>query len=197
VCDRREQLWLVTLGDRPDEAPTVRELTDLPHDVGAPAWHPDGTHVVAITRAEGLDPGEPYDQLVTVEVASGEVRRGPIGSWEAVAVAPDGTLHVAGLTDPFDWPGVHGVYRVAAGHDPAGPLPDADLVDLTGHLDRDTVAVRAKVVMKPGDVAAMPANIRHQGYAPKRSMLLVWENASPDLPGLISSGRLPINPVDF
>jgi hypothetical protein len=51
--------------------------------------------------------------------------------------------------------------------------------------------------MKPGDVAAMPADIRHQGYAPKRSMLLVWENASPDLPALISSGKLPTNPVDF
>ncbi len=35
---------------------------------------------------------------------------------------------------------------------------------------------RAKVVMKAGDVAAMPADIRHQGYSPKRSMLLVWEN---------------------
>jgi hypothetical protein len=63
--------------------------------------------------------------------------------------------------------------------------------------DRDTGAVRAKVVMKPGDVAAMPADIRHQGYAPKRSMLLVWENAAPDLPGLIASGKLPTNPVDF
>ena len=37
--------------------------------------------------------------------------------------------------------------------------------------------------MRPGDVAAMPADIRHQGYAPKRSMLLVWENADPELPG--------------
>ena len=63
--------------------------------------------------------------------------------------------------------------------------------------DRDTGAVRAKVVMKPGDVAAMPADIRHQGYSPKRAMLLVWENASADLPALISSGKLPTNPVDF
>src|SRR5205814_10711588 len=52
--------------------------------------------------------------------------------------------------------------------------------------DRDTGAVRAKVVMKPGDVAAMPADIRHQGYSPKRAMLLVWENADPKLPELIS-----------
>ena len=62
---------------------------------------------------------------------------------------------------------------------------------------RDTGAVRAKVVMKPGDVAAMPADIRHQGYSPKRAMLLVWENAAPDLPGLIASGKLPTNAVSF
>jgi hypothetical protein len=63
--------------------------------------------------------------------------------------------------------------------------------------DRDSGAVRAKVVMKPGDVAAMPADIRHQGYAAKRAMLLVWENASPELPGLIASGKAPTYPVDF
>ena len=63
--------------------------------------------------------------------------------------------------------------------------------------DRDTGAVRAKVVMRAGDVAAMPADIRHQGYSPKRSMLLVWENASGDLPELIASGRAPQVPVEF
>jgi Hydroquinone 1,2-dioxygenase large subunit N-terminal len=63
--------------------------------------------------------------------------------------------------------------------------------------DRDTGAKRAKVVMKPGDVAAMPADIRHQGYAPKRSMLLVWENASEKIPALISTGQFPSQPVEF
>jgi hypothetical protein len=63
--------------------------------------------------------------------------------------------------------------------------------------DRDTGAKRAKVVMKAGDVAAMPADIRHQGYSPKRSMLLVWENASPKIPELISSGKFPSQPVEF
>jgi hypothetical protein len=63
--------------------------------------------------------------------------------------------------------------------------------------DRDTGAKRAKVVMKAGDVAAMPADIRHQGYSPKRSMLLVWENASNAIPELISSGQLPSVPVTF
>jgi hypothetical protein len=51
--------------------------------------------------------------------------------------------------------------------------------------------------MKPGDVAAMPADIRHQGYSPKRAMLLVWENASSAIPELISSGKLPNVPVTF
>jgi hypothetical protein len=51
--------------------------------------------------------------------------------------------------------------------------------------------------MKAGDVSAMPADIRHQGYSPKRSMLLVWENASADLPDLIASGKTPTYPIDF
>ncbi len=63
--------------------------------------------------------------------------------------------------------------------------------------DRDTGKKRSSVTMKAGDVAAMPGDIRHQGYSPKRSMLLVWENASGDLPGLIASGQAPVYPVDF
>lgn len=63
--------------------------------------------------------------------------------------------------------------------------------------DRDTGRKRATVIAKPGDVAAMPADIRHQGYSPKRSMLLVWENASSDIPELISSGKIKPQPVDF
>jgi hypothetical protein len=63
--------------------------------------------------------------------------------------------------------------------------------------DRDTGAVRAKVTMKAGDVAAMPGDIRHQGYSPKRSMLLVWENASAELPELIRTGKASVYPVDF
>jgi Hydroquinone 1,2-dioxygenase large subunit N-terminal len=63
--------------------------------------------------------------------------------------------------------------------------------------DRDTGRKRAKVIMKAGDVAAMPSDIRHQGYSPKRSMLLVWENASLKIPELISSGQFPTEPVEF
>ena len=63
--------------------------------------------------------------------------------------------------------------------------------------DRETGAPRANVVMKSGDVAAMPADIRHQGYSPKRAMLLVWENGSPALPDLIAEGKAPKTAVEF
>jgi hypothetical protein len=63
--------------------------------------------------------------------------------------------------------------------------------------DRDTGAVRSRVVMKAGDVSAMPADIRHQGYSPKRSMLLVWENGSEKIPEAIASGQAPTYPVEF
>jgi hypothetical protein len=63
--------------------------------------------------------------------------------------------------------------------------------------DRDSGVPRARAVMKPGDVCAMPADIRHQGFSPKRSMLLVWENGDPGLPELYASKQLKPNPVDF
>ena len=51
--------------------------------------------------------------------------------------------------------------------------------------------------MKPGDIAAMPAYCRHQGFSPKRSMLLVWENGSPKLVYEIQNGDAPEVPVQF
>jgi len=55
----------------------------------------------------------------------------------------------------------------------------------------------ARVIMKAGDMAAMPAYCRHQGYSPKRSMLLVWENGSPNLVYEIQKGDAPEVPVQF
>ena len=51
----------------------------------------------------------------------------------------------------------------------------------TGTRRQEHRQAAARVTMKAGDMAAMPADIRHQGYSPKRSMLLVWENGSPTL----------------
>jgi hypothetical protein len=63
--------------------------------------------------------------------------------------------------------------------------------------DKETGALRARITMKAGDVAAMPADIRHQGFSPKRSMLFVWENANPELPRMYESGKLKPYPVEF
>jgi hypothetical protein len=62
---------------------------------------------------------------------------------------------------------------------------------------RDTAEPRARVLMKAGDIAAMPADCRHRGYSPKRSMLLVWENGSPQVVHEIQQGLSPLNPVQF
>ena len=63
--------------------------------------------------------------------------------------------------------------------------------------DKESGDPRAVVTMRAGDVARMPADIRHQGFSPKRSMLLVWENASPALPEMVAKGEAPIVPVRF
>ena len=62
---------------------------------------------------------------------------------------------------------------------------------------RDSGKPMARVIMKAGDMAAMPAYCRHQGYSPKRSMLLVWENGSPNLVYEIQKGEAPEVPVQF
>ena len=63
--------------------------------------------------------------------------------------------------------------------------------------DKNTGKPLARVIMKAGDMAAMPAYCRHQGYSPKRSMLLVWENGSPTLVYEIQKGESPEVPVQF
>jgi hypothetical protein len=63
--------------------------------------------------------------------------------------------------------------------------------------DGATGKLRAKVVMKAGDVAAMPADIKHRGYSPKRSMLLVWENNDHSLAEQYARGDHKPYPVEF
>ena len=63
--------------------------------------------------------------------------------------------------------------------------------------DGQTGKPKAVVRQKAGDVSCMPADIRHQGFASKRAMLLVWENGSPKVPDLIREGKAPTQAVDF
>jgi hypothetical protein len=115
--------------------------------------------------------------------------RSPV-TWNPSVVSVCGDSLYCPTTEEYILPIIHGNDRVEW------------FVQLSDEIywnveDRDTGAARAKVVMRPGDVAAMPADIRHQGYAPKRSMLLVWENADPELPALISGGKLPSTAVQL
>lgn len=73
-------------------------------------------------------------------------------------------------------------------------LSDEITWDIGDKVDGSPIA---RVIMKAGDIAAMPANIRHQGYSTKRSMLLVWENATPNLPERYESGELSPYPIQF
>lgn len=75
-------------------------------------------------------------------------------------------------------------------------------VQLNGQIDwevcdQKTGALKAHVRMRPGDVAAMPADIQHQGFAPERSMLLVWENADPKMPERVRTGEVPGDPAEM
>ena len=63
--------------------------------------------------------------------------------------------------------------------------------------DKNTGDPRGRVVMRAGDVCAMPADIRHQGFAPKRAMLMVMENGTPGLEKRYASGELKPYPVEF
>lgn len=63
--------------------------------------------------------------------------------------------------------------------------------------DGATGRPRAVINMKAGDCVCMPADIRHQGFSAKRSMLLVWENGSPKIPELIRQGVAPDVAVEF
>jgi hypothetical protein len=61
--------------------------------------------------------------------------------------------------------------------------------------DKNTGNPRGRIVMKSGDVCAMPADIRHQGFSPKRSMLMVLENGTPGLDEKYASGELEPFPI--
>jgi hypothetical protein len=63
--------------------------------------------------------------------------------------------------------------------------------------DKNTGNPYGTIVMKAGDVCAMPADIRHQGFSPKRSMLMVMENGTPGLEEKYAKGELKPYPVDF
>ena len=52
--------------------------------------------------------------------------------------------------------------------------------------------------MLPGLIAGtVPTNGWPGNFSRKRSMLLVWENATPELPDMYETGKLKPYPVEF
>jgi dipeptidyl aminopeptidase/acylaminoacyl peptidase len=129
---RRAHLYLV---DR-DGQTEPQCLTPGEFDESSPVWRPDGQAIAFLSERHddrGIRPGgQPFE----LDLASGEVRPlADVGSWSWVGYAPDGTIHLAGIPDVWDWPGISRLFRRD---------DDGDLTDLTGHVDRD-VAMTAGV----------------------------------------------------
>lgn len=151
--------------------PPNRQLADVPQD--QPEVH--------------AEPG--FENEVHAFNFFGYVSRSDVTWNPSVCSAVKDSL-ICATTEEYMLPVIHGNDRVEW----FVQLSDEIHWDVT---DRDSGEPRARVVMKAGDVAAMPADIRHQGYSPKRSILLVWENNNPELPELYAKNRLKPNPVDF
>jgi len=172
---------------------TASRMVGVPGDEGLRSddnGHPVNRHFLDVTQEEPEKLPEPgFEDEISAFNLFAYLSRSQV-TWNPSVVSVCGDSLYCPTTEEYILPIIHGNDRVEW------------FVQLSDEIiwqveDRDTGAARAKVTMRPGDVGAMPADIRHQGYAPKRSMLLVWENADPDLPSLISSGQLPSVPVEI
>jgi Hydroquinone 1,2-dioxygenase large subunit N-terminal len=171
----------------------AQRMVAVPGDEGLrsdESGHPVNRHFLDVPQDEPEIEAEPgfEDELAAFNLFAYLARSDVTWNPSVVSVCKDSLF--CPTTEEYILPIIHGNDRVEW------------FVQLSDEIhwdveDRDSGTVRSKVTMRPGDVAAMPADIRHQGYAPKRSMLLVWENADGELPALISSGKLPTNPVEF
>jgi Hydroquinone 1,2-dioxygenase large subunit N-terminal len=172
---------------------TAARMVNLPDDEGLRSdetGHPINRHFRDVPQDEPeveVEPG--FENDVASFNLFAYLSRSPV-TWNPSVVSVCKDSLYCPTTEEYILPIIHGNDRVEW------------FVQLSDEItweveDRETGAVRSRVVMKAGDVCAMPADIRHQGYSPKRSMLLVWENANPALPDLIASGKTPTYPIEF
>ncbi|MEX2550389.1 MAG: S9 family peptidase [Nitriliruptoraceae bacterium] len=154
IHDRTARLHLVEATGR--AGPVL--LDTGPRDVSAPNWHPDGTTIAYIADPDDWPETEPHSQVFALRLPSEEdlqaavtadddgeeagrvpalgVERSPLtppGMWQAVHHAPDGTVFVTGIEDPYQWPGASGIWLLSR---PGAIREDVHLVPLTAHLDR-------------------------------------------------------------
>jgi dipeptidyl aminopeptidase/acylaminoacyl peptidase len=131
VHERREHLWLV---DRVGEREPVR-LTAGEHDESSPTWCADGRRVLFLGDRGETGETDPRVLPWQVDTETLEITPvGPPGMWAWVGEDPAGRVHLVGLRDMTDWPGMQRLWRCARDTD------GWDLTDLTGHLDQDVLA---------------------------------------------------------
>ena len=172
---------------------TADRMVAVPGDEGLRTddnGHPVNRHFADVIQDEPLVQAEPgFENEVAGFNLFAYLSRSPV-TWNPSVVSVCKDSLFCPTTEEYILPIIHGNDRVEW----FLQLSDEIQWDVE---DRESGSMRARVVMKAGDVCAMPADIRHQGYSPKRSMLLVWENGSEALPDLIASGKTPTYPIDF
>jgi hypothetical protein len=172
---------------------TAARMVGLPGD--APLRTDEGGRPVNrmfadVPQDQPLVEAEPgFEHEVSAYNLFGYLSRSDV-TWNPSVCSVLGTSLYCPTTEEFILPIEHGNDRVEW----FMQLSDEIVWDVK---DKVTGRPRAKVTMRAGDIAAMPADIRHQGYSAKRSMLLVWENASHEIPKLIQAGKAPVTPVQF
>src|SRR4029450_12550174 len=152
---------------------TAQRMVGVPGDEGLRSddpGHPVNRHFLDVAQDEPeIHPEPGFEGEVAGFNLFAYLSRSDV-TWNPSVVAACKDSLACPTTEEYILPIIHGNDRVEW----FVQLSDKIIWDVE---HRDTGTVRAKVVMKAGDVCAMPADIRHQGYSPKRSMLLVWENA--------------------
>jgi Hydroquinone 1,2-dioxygenase large subunit N-terminal len=171
---------------------TAKRMVGVPGDeeVRTDATHPINRHFADVAQDQPEVHAEPgFENEVAAFNLFAYLSRSDV-TWNPSVVSACKDSLYCPTTEEYILPVIHGNDRVE------WFVQLSDQIHWTVE-DRDSGTARARVTMKAGDVCAMPADIRHQGYSPKRSMLLVWENGSGELPALIAGGKLPTYPVDF
>jgi dipeptidyl aminopeptidase/acylaminoacyl peptidase len=128
VHERRQHLWLVERSGTADP----QCLTPGEHEESAPSWRADGRRVLLLADRDETPETDPRVVPWELDTETLQIEPvGPPGLWSWVGEDREGRVHLVGLREVADWPGVHRLWRCE---------PRARgwrMTDLTGHLDRD------------------------------------------------------------
>jgi len=113
IHDRRSHLFVVDVDGAPGDEVCLTPGDDF--DEHGAVWHPDGSSVAFLSARHDERETRPDEGVFAVDIASKEIT-GLVdpGSWTELAYAPDGTLHLVGVADPFEWPASVPVQRLTA-----------------------------------------------------------------------------------